>query len=375
MQFKTAFAEIGPLTRIAAMALGAALTAAAAPAAAATKLFTHQSYVEELQQPADVDVRDPKAVLEMVLGSLPAEVKVYPTENYYYFKFHQRGLPYAGNIRLENGLRDQGKVHFAYAVEATGWGPAAHAEHVLFDSAQGVAVEKIDRFHYRITFRGKSVVFALNDLSGVKPPDGLLGPHERYIGPVFDDSAIRFFLIYNDKIKTFMYLLDETVPEPDELRPTRVSDRILIGLRTGFAYYRDEKRERKILIGAYEPNATSNSYFDGPFDQLPDNFIDGEALRSAILDIDPSLKGKIDRFGSMPDDDHRYLIAPYLYYNHETDLALFRRCATDKRVSPDLYYGCFDVLDGPKGHKPVLAAQLLQEDRNRATRAHKSKRH
>ena len=57
-----------------------------------------------------------------------------------------------------------------------------------------------------------------------------------------------------------------------------------------------------------------NNYFDGPFDQLPDNFIEGETLRNAILEIDPKLKGKIDRFGGSPDGEIRYMIAPYKLY-------------------------------------------------------------
>ena len=62
-------------------------------------------------------------------------------------------------------------------------------------------------------------------------------------------------------------------------------------------YYRDHRLDRKILIGVYEENVRVNNYFDGPFDQLPDNFIEGETLRNAILKVQPNLKGKIDRFG------------------------------------------------------------------------------
>jgi hypothetical protein len=32
------------------------------------------------------------------------------------------------------------------------------------------------------------------------------------------------------------------------------------------------------MIGAFEGNMRANNYFDGPFDQLPDNFIEGETL-------------------------------------------------------------------------------------------------
>ena len=58
----------------------------------------------------------------------------------------------------------------------------------------------------------------------------------------------------------------------------------------------------------------ANNYFDGPFDQLPDNFIEGETLRDAILNVRPQLKGQIDRFGSAPDGSIRFMIGPYLPY-------------------------------------------------------------
>ena len=43
-----------------------------------------------------------------------------------------------------------------------------------------------------------------------------------------------------------------------------------------------------------------NNYFDGPFDQLPDNFIEGETLREAILAVRAKPAGKIDRVGGAP---------------------------------------------------------------------------
>lgn len=66
--------------------------------------------------------------------------------------------------------------------------------------------------------RQKSVVFALNDLSQVKPPAAALAPGDQFIGPVFDESAIRFFLVFNAKLKSFHYILDETVKTADGAR-------------------------------------------------------------------------------------------------------------------------------------------------------------
>ena len=188
-------------------------------------------------------------------------------------------------------------------------------------------------------------MFELNDLSGVKPPATAILPTERYIGPVFDKSGVRFFLIYHPAIKHFLYVLDETAPVADAFVPGERNDRIFLGKRTGFVFYRDHRRDRKILVGVYEENARVNNYFDGPFDQLPDNFIEGENLRSALLEMDPKLKGQIDRFGGSPDGAVRYMIAPYLLYQEVRQFDPLHRCATRQRSGREAsYYRCF-ILD------------------------------
>ena len=105
----------------------------------------------------------------------------------------------------------------------------------------------------------------------------------------------------------------------------------------------------------FEGNSRVNNYFDGPFDQLPDNFIQGDTLRRIILEIEPALAGKIDRLGGSGDGASRYLIAPYLHYRTEDELDIFHRCATSKQVAAELYYGCFvvDVSMEPDEAAPV----------------------
>jgi hypothetical protein len=329
---------------LAAVALLSVATAAGADdKPARPRLFTHESYVEDATRVTELPINDPLGMFAYVLDNLPERVNVYPTENYYYFSFIHNSTRYAGNIRLDASDRDKGKVHFAYYEDLAEWKDEGPVFHVVLDRTQGVAVEKLEPLVYRVSHANKSVTFALNDLSKVAPPPGLLGPDEKYIGPVFDDSAIRFFLVYNSRLKIFHYLLDETIRVADEFTPAKSSDRILIGKRTGFAFYHDHRIERKILIGVFEGNARVNNYFDGPFDQLPDNFIQGETLRRIILEVEPGLAGKIDRLGGSPDGTSRYLIAPYLHYRSEDELAVFHQCATSKEVAPELYYGCFVV--------------------------------
>jgi hypothetical protein len=310
-------------------------------AQAQPKLQTNQEYIDELYRNLKAPVSDRKEMLQFVLKSLPDRVKVYPTENYYYFSFYSGSVRYAGNIRLDASDRDKGKLHFAYFIDSVEWKSEEKVNYAVMDAAEGVKVEKVERFLYRVTTGDRSVLFELNDLSNVRPPEAAIDPDERYIGPVFDESGIRFFLVYNSKLKLFHYILDETVPVPEVLHRIKSTDRILLGTRTGFAFYRDLKRERKILIGVYLGNTLSNNYFDGPFDQLPDNFIEGDDLLKAILEVAPNLKGTIDRFGGNIDGSERFLIAPYMTYSREEELFSVQRCANGPQGKGPRYYECF----------------------------------
>lgn len=349
---------------VALAALGLATTVAAAET---PRLYTHENYVEDATRITELPIKDTVAMFEWVLGNLRERVKVYPTENYYYFYFVYNGTRYAGNIRLDASDRDRGKVHFAYYEDLAEWKDEEPVTHLVLDKKQGVTVEKVDRLVYRVSYKDKSVVFELNDLAKVTPPASIVGPDEKYLGPVFDDSAIRFFLVYNTKLKIFHYLLDETIRPADEFFPARSTDRILIGRRTGFAFYRDGRLDRKILIGVFEGNARVNNYLDGPFDQLPDNFLEGDTLRRIILEIEPGLAGQIDRFGGSPDGSSRFLIAPYLHYRAVEELDVFHQCATSKDITPDIYYACF-VID-PSAEEAEVAPDVDKPPKKKAAKA------
>ena len=308
---------------------------------------TNQSYVEDVTRTASLNIEDPMAVFGYMMSKLPERVKVYPTENYFYFGFIHNGIRYAGNIRLDASNRDEGKADFAYFEDTSQWYDDAEVKHLVVGAEHGVTIEKVEPLVYRVSYQGQSVTFALNDLRNVKPPANSLGPDEKFLGPIFDESAIRFFLVFNPRLKVFHYVLDETEAVADQFFSPKKTDRILIGKRTGFAFYKDHKLNRKILIGAFEGNMRANNYFDGPFDQLPDNFIEGEALRDAILAVRPQLKGQIDRFGGSPDGSIRFMIGPYLPYRAVTDLDPIHACAQRKQKQPD-YYRCF-VTDDESG--------------------------
>jgi hypothetical protein len=337
----------------AAAALGLAMTisAAAAQGTALPQLHTNEAYVAEVSTHTQkLAIDDPMAVFAYVLGSLRDRVKVYPTENHYYFSFDLNGTRYAGNIKIDAALRAEGKVEFSYYEDRASWLPDSKATGLTLDASRGVMVEKVDPLAYRLTYRNKSVVFALNDLSQVKPPATALAPDDQFIGPIFDESAVRFFLVFNARLKLFHYILDETVTPADVFVPAPVGKgRILIGKRTGFALYRDQHRDRKIMIGAFRDNVTANNYLDGPFDQMPDNFIVGDSFKNAIIAVEPDLKGQINRYGSFA-EGARIAIEPYMEYRRPEDLAIFDRCATDRRIPADRYEACFALsLEGSHG--------------------------
>jgi hypothetical protein len=347
-------------------ALAGFVVAAASPQIAAAerpRVYTNEQYVDDLTRQTDLPLDDPKAMLAFILESIPDRVKVYPTENYYYFYFYHRGTRYAGNIRLDAKDRDDGKLHFAYFAELTEWQKDDALTYTKFGKEDGVAIERLDPLVYRVTLGSRSVVFQLNDLATVAPPPNIVGADEQYLGPVFDESGVRLFLLFNRELKLFHYVLDETVPLTDELFPSRLTNRILIGRRTGFAFYNEHRFNRKILIGVFEANSSVNNYFDGPFDQLPDNFIKGDTLRDAIIAAEPSMTGQIDRHGGSPDGSSRYLIGPYIYYRTEQDLLPFHECATDKKMPRELYPACFVVKDDGDQDNDPADAQAGEPDK------------
>ncbi|MBX9847006.1 MAG: hypothetical protein K2Z80_34880 [Xanthobacteraceae bacterium] len=331
-----------------ARALVASVLLLAGAAAAAQErdrlaLQTNEADVAELPGGGTLAVNDPLAVFLAVLGSLPERVKVLPTENYYYVRFAHNGVRYAGNIRLAAADRDDGKVHFSFSEEPTDWNAEPDDRHGTFGTGEGVAVERLAALEYRLSARGKSVSFALNDLSKVKPPAGYLTADERFLGPVFDESGIRFFFVFNTRLKVFHFLLDESEAVADEFVPHKTLNQTVIGKRTGFAFYLWDKR--KILIGVNERQSRLNTALDGPFDQLPENFIEGDGLRDAMVAADPGVRGKIDRFGNFIDGSARFLVHPYMLYREVGDLAVFHRCAASRAVKAADRPLCFVIPD------------------------------
>jgi hypothetical protein len=328
---------------------GTVLLLCAGTAAAQSRpngVVLNQDYIDATRTAPDFAIDDITGAFGHVFSALPDRVRVYPTENYFYFTFGYKGLIYAGNMRLDVKDRDEGVLHFAYFNQTEDWSAELATQYRPLSIVDGVKVEKVEDLLYRVIFKGKSVLFALNDLSEVRPPAEMVGEGETFLGPVFDESGLQFYLMFHKQDKRFMFVLNETGPKSEELVSYSDGDpSILLGMRTGFAFYKDRYLDRKILVAVYAGNVENNNYFDGPFDQLPDNFFKGDELKQAILAIYPDLQDEIDSYGNFKEQEGRFLVNPYINYSFLNELEAYRRCG-DAGLTRPAYYLCLQPADG-----------------------------
>lgn len=290
-------------------------------------LATNEQIISQ-QRYVNVDMDNVDAMFARVFAALGTDVKVYPTENYYYFKFFANSAEIWGNFRLDSKLRDAGTVSFAYFMvnpnrndpyygEAKAW-------HKHFTAADGVQIRKTSALDYAVTYNGKTVNFALNDLKQELPADFKLKDGESLAGRLCDESGFQFFLIYNKLSKTLYYVLDESIPLVDRLRP--FGKGIVVGQLSEFGFYDDPDLGRKTLFAVAQRNIERNSYYDGPFDQLPDNFVDESKFQSILESAFPTLVGKVKGRGDFVDPKTgsptgtRISIASYIAYKGLRDI-------------------------------------------------------
>ena len=99
-----------------------------------------------------------------------------------------------------------------------------------------------------------------------------------------------------------------------------------MGRRSGFAFGMDPTNHgRKVLIAVRGANAIVNNYYDGPFDQLADNYVEQTNISKYLELASPNLKGRIDKYGYYTDraTSSRVAVSPYYVYFSEKDLLWF----------------------------------------------------
>lgn len=300
---------------------------------------TNEEFITDLYQ--KLDLNDPKEVFGYVFSRLDDNITIYPTENYYYFTFPINGKIISGSMSLfasnrDSGVLDIGYIERADRFEQTNYDSIPIGGGANFTAKDGVLVKKIDDFNYSVSFEGKTVVFMLNDV-GLTPPSTLT-ENETFVGPSFDESGLKFFLVFNKVDQHMYWILNEAGFVPEGF--TNYTDDIVIGNRTRFAFYVDKKYDRKILIGVDGLNVLQNNWYDGPFDQMPDNYVyTGQIELKKYLEASyPDIVGRIDKYGNYLDEEGaRIAVAPYFIYFSKGDLSsIIESCKSDNEG----FYSC-----------------------------------
>ena len=218
-----------------------------------------------------------------MFSNLPDEVLVYPSENYYYFTMYVDRRQIWGNIRLAAGRRENGVLSFAYFEFKES--PYVTDPRVrvskFFTDADAVVITEIDPFRFSVRFNRREVIFNLLKLPQEPPKLFTLPPDETFVMRTFDESGYQFFLLFNEVRNYLFWVLNFWVPNEEEplldfLEP--LADDLLVGRRSGFVFLIDEPNDdRNVLVAIRGANATVNNYYDGPFDQLADNYAATEA--------------------------------------------------------------------------------------------------
>jgi len=292
------------------------------------KINFNGDFIESLDEEL-VDFSDKDAVITALFRAKTQGFTVYPSEGYYYFTFINAGERIKGNFRFDVQEREKGLFSFiyykelAYAQEGTD-----EAQYFLLgQEGDGFKLVKRSDFEYEIQFENfKIPVHIYAAARELAAPKNIAGKEE-YIGPIFDESGTRFDLVFDHANNKFLYVLNTTYGYNESYSTVDSDKIILIGTRSRFAYYNDIKNNRYVLIGVNLQNIEDNNYYDGPFDQLPDSFVDPKHLQALIEKYQPKTVGLIGNYGNfLYEEDTRFAIAPYLEYQTSGELLEYTVC-------------------------------------------------
>ena len=268
----------------------------------------------------DVDLDNVTSYFWHIFSQLPDEVTVYPSENYFYFVETIAARDIWGNLCLPAGKRERGILTFAYW-EFSEFSTAREARlkhSKSLGQADGVFVkEKDDQFVWAVTFQGKCVTFHLHRLRQDPPRAFGLRTNEVFIERTFDESGLQFFLLFNTNKDYFFWVLNEEERLPEQF--DQVASNVLLGHRTGFVFWLDhEQPPRKVLAAVRGLSVLRNDYYDGPFDQLADNYAKQSKISTWMERAIPSLKGQIDIYGWLTNSAEPTRVALSCYGTYES---------------------------------------------------------
>jgi hypothetical protein len=265
-----------------------------------------------------VDFDDPASVVQFVLTHLEPEERVFPSEQYFYYRFPLGTRVVSGNIRFVDVQK--GILHVGYFDEADRESVRL-AE--IVDGRDGTVRVSEDGATVDVVYRGLQRRFIL-DRSWAQSAEAVpLLESERLVSGVLDESGFYLWLLFDERLKQFFYVLNEAQPLPDRLAVARPeAPRLEVGVESRFVFYTDAPTNRRILVAVSSDAIARNSYYDGPFDQVPPNLPIKAMLEAAYPYV--SMRGGIDEHGNFVGLQHqRVAISPYQSYERLDQIVAF----------------------------------------------------
>lgn len=290
-------------------------------------LALHEHFVIGWQDHA-LDLTNAQAVFQAVFSRLPDHVFVFPTENYFYWQLRSGGREIRGNLRLASGQREKGLLSFA-AAEYIDFPEDLAPDPSLtliktFTADDGVIVSCSNAFSCAVTAFGRTVQFSFSQLPQEAPTKFKLAPGEKLIERTWDESGLQFFLLLDESHGDFLWVLNEEFTHPEHF--AEIAENGVLGRRTGFAFWIDAAcQKRKVLAGVRQLSVVRNDYYDGPFDQLADNYAASRPLRVSVESALPEYRGRIDLYGYILDapKPSRVALTNYFRYRDLTEMKSF----------------------------------------------------
>lgn len=287
------------------------------------------------QTAIDARFHETDEVFRAVFSALPRVSKVYMTEGYYYFRASLLDREISGNFRVRHqGNTTRPVVNFAYFDVDN---PRSYRTKLLRDDNAGISVRSLTRDRVEVRSDGITRIFVdLTADARALDPDIKLEANERFITGVMDESGVRFMLVFNTATSYFYYLLATPSRHADVWN--HIADigsyRVLLGQRSKFVLLDSLEHERTLLIGVSAAQIRRNTYFDGPFDQVPPDLDIDDELRLAYPYVEHG--SGIDTHGNFLDrEDVRVAISPYQTYEDVNGFVdqIRRVLATDSSFS------------------------------------------
>jgi hypothetical protein len=299
---------------------------------------------------------DPRLMASVVLACLPASNHVVPTEEYFYFELYFDGQWIAGNLRTTDS--HNGILHLGYYMrdnvrESAYMALDARTQMCVSSSVDDTGVKTV---LVNDEFTDSTVTFTVIDpahlpFASIAP----LAPDEVLLSPIIDESGVAFWLVFDTQTCAFTYILYAKSVPP--MRFVQVSSCVSVDSVSGFAFHH-RWPGRKDLVAVRSSEVLNNTFFDGPFDQVPPRLPLRELIRSAFPGVEEARGGVLDPYGNwVGDEGLRVAIAPYREHHSSAVLDIL------DYLPPMMDYCGFEigVVDSGSSGPPEQSLQELRK--------------